>query len=130
MADGIPHPAKGGNLASITYNDFLMPGGEHVYEPFLIAGGQTLLRGAVLGQVTATGKLILSLNGAADGSQNAMAILCEDLDTTVNAAADIPFHVLVHGRVNPEALVFGTGQTEANTKAAMRMAGIYYVHPF
>src|SRR5580765_2596866 len=118
MADGIPHPAKGGNLASITYNDFLMPGGEHVYEPFLIAGGQTLLRGAVLGQVTATGKLILSLNGAADGSQNATAILCEDLDTTVNAAADIPFHVLVHGRVNPEALVFGTGQTEANTKAA------------
>jgi hypothetical protein len=36
----------------------------------------------------------------------------------------------VHGRVNPEALVFGAGQTEANTKAAMRAAGIYYVHPF
>ena len=130
MADGIPHPAKGGNFASITYNDFLMPGGDHEYEPFIIAGGQTLLRGSVLGAITASGKLILSLNAAADGSQNAVAILCEDLDTTVGGNADVAFHVLVHGRVNPEALVFGTGQTEANTKAAMRMAGIYYVHPF
>jgi hypothetical protein len=130
MADGIPHPAKGGQFASIVYNDFLMPGSEHVYEPFVIAGGQQLLRGSVLGAITASGKLILSLNAAADGSQNAMAILCEDLDTTVASGADIPFHVLVHGRVNPEALVFGAGQTEANTKAAMRAAGIYYVHPF
>lgn len=130
MADGIPHPAAGGNYGSITYNDFLMPGGDHEYEPFLIAGGQTLKRGSVLGQITASGKLVLSASAAADGSQNAFAVLCEDLDTTVNSAADVPFHVLVHGRVNPEALVFGAGQTEANTKAAMRMAGIYYVHPF
>jgi len=130
MADGIPHPAKGGNVASITFNDFLMPGGDHEYEPFLIAGGQTLLRGSVLGAITATGKLTLSLSGASDGSQNPMAILCEDLDTTVNSNADVPFHVLVHGRVNPEALVFGTGATEANTKFAMRQMGLYYVHPF
>jgi hypothetical protein len=130
MAQGIPHPAKGGNLASITYNDFLMPGGDHEYMPVVIAGGQQLLRGAVLGIITATGKAILSLNAAADGSQVANCILCEDLDTTVNANADVPFHVLVHGRVNPEALVFGTGQTEANTRAAMRNVGLYYVHPF
>lgn len=130
MADGIPHPAKGGQIASITYLDFLMPGSDHVFEPFVIAGGQQLLRGAVLGQVTATGKLLLAASAAGDGSNSPMAILCEDLDTTVNANADIPFHVLVHGRVNPEALVFGAGTTEANSKAAMRDAGIYYVHPF
>ena len=127
MTDGIPHPAKGGNISSITYNDFLMPDGDFVYESFTLLAGNNMKRGTVLGQVTASGKLIPSLSGAADGSQVPMAVLCEDVDTT---AGDINFKVLVHGKVNPEALIFGTGQTEANTKALMRDAGIYYERPF
>lgn len=127
MTDGIPHPAKGGNYASITYNDFLMPDGDFVYESFTLLAGTAYKRGTVLGQITASGKLTTSLNAAADGSQSPMAILCEDVDAT---AGDINFKVLVHGKVNPEALIFGTGQTEANTKALMRDAGLYYEHPF
>lgn len=127
MTDGIPHPAKGGNYAAITYNDFLMPGGDHEYESFTLSAGTAYKRGTVLGQITATGKLLTSLSGAADGSQIPMAVLCEDVDAT---GGDINFKVLVHGKVNPEALIFGTGATEANTKAAMRDAGIYYEHPF
>lgn len=126
---GIPHPAFGGNVASISHLPFLMPGGEHVMEPFTILTGQILARGSVLGQITSTGKLILSLNAASDGSQVPMAILGEDLDTST-VAGDVNFQVYVHGKFNPEALVFGTGQTEANTKALMRDAGIYYEHPF
>lgn len=125
--DGIPHPAKTAAVGALTYQHFLMPGGEVVYEPFTILTGQVLLKGSVLGQVTASGKLVLSASAAGDGSQNPMAILGEDLDTT---AGDVNFSVIVHCRVNPEALVFGAGQTEANTKAAMRDAGIFYVHPF
>lgn len=127
MADGIPHPAKGGNVASITYNDFFMPNGDFVYESFTLLAGTAYKRGTVLGQITASGKLTTSLSAAGDGSQVPMAILGEDVDCT---AGDINFKVLVHGKFNPEALIFGTGQTEVNTKAAMRDAGLYYEHPF
>lgn len=125
--DGIPHPARGGNAGAIIYNDFFMPNGDFVYEAFTLLGGVNYKARTVLGMITTGGKLTISLNAAADGSQVPMAILCEDVDAT---AGDINFKVLVHGKVNPEALVFGTGQTEANTKAAMRDAGIYYEHPF
>lgn len=41
--------------------------------------GQTLFAGTVLGMITATGKYVPQTQGAGDGSQNAVAILGEDV---------------------------------------------------
>lgn len=44
--------------------------------------GQNLLAGTVLGKITASGKYTKHATGAADGSQNAIAILYDDTDAT------------------------------------------------
>ena len=49
-----------------------------------IAGGVGLPSGTVMGQITATSKWIKSLTGAADGSQNAKAVLLTDLSAAAN----------------------------------------------
>src|SRR5581483_8918035 len=43
-----------------------------------ILSGQNLVRGAVLGKVTASGKYVLSLSGSSDGSEVPDAILATD----------------------------------------------------
>jgi hypothetical protein len=53
----------------------------------IASGAGVLPRGALLGKITATGKYILSLAAAADGSQVPDAILLEPVDAT---AADVP----------------------------------------
>ncbi len=45
-----------------------------------ILSGQNLVRGALIGMVTASSKYVLSLSGAADGSQVPDLILAEDCD--------------------------------------------------
>ena len=44
--------------------------------------GQNLVRGAVLGRITASGKFTLCDTGAADGSQVPVALLVHDTDAT------------------------------------------------
>lgn len=49
-----------------------------------VAGGIGLPSGTVLGRITASGKLIKYDNGAADGSQAAVAVLCTPLGAAAN----------------------------------------------
>lgn len=91
-----------------------------------IASGQNLTRGALLGKITASGKYVLSLAGAADGSQTPVAILAEDLDAS---AADAQGIVYVSGDFNENAITYGTGHTADSVRAGLRDLNIYLHKP-
>ena len=87
-----------------------------------ILTGQDLTRGAVLGRITASGKFILSLSAAGDGSETPYAVLAEDVDAT---AADKVATVYLTGEFNEDALTIGTGHTAAGIKPGLRANSIF-----
>lgn len=93
-----------------------------VSETGTLLAGQVLPRGALLGKITATGKLTLSTSAATDGSQNPYGILYDAYDST---AGDLSAGLYIKGEFNPNAMTFGAGQTAAGVKAALRDLGIY-----
>ena len=97
-----------------------------VSETLPLAQGQALPRGAVLGRVTASGKLTLSTAAATDGSQVPYGVLADDADATLT---DVLCGVYVKGEFNQNALTFGAGQTPVTVHDALRDAGIYLKTP-
>jgi hypothetical protein len=85
-----------------------------------------LLKGSVLGVVTASGKLLLAASAAGDGSATAVAVLNEDLDTS---GGDKVYPVIVEGYLNETALVFGAGHDADTVRHALRAQGIYLTAP-
>jgi len=85
-----------------------------------IGTAANLTAGAVLGRITATGKYILSLTGASDGSQTPAAILMTD---AAAASADAPALILLAGSVDIAKLTFGSAHTAATVETAFRAAG-------
>ena len=88
----------------------------------VIAAGQSLSRGAVLGRVTADGKLKLLDKSAVDGSQDVYAILAEAVDATTE---DKSAPVLLTGEFNENVLTLAEGTTVADIKASARAIGIF-----
>jgi len=84
--------------------------------------GQNLVRGAVLGQITASGKLTLSVLAAADGSEVPYAILSGDTDAT---AGDAPCVAYKTGQFSEGALTLGVGHTAGSIKDGLRDRGIF-----
>lgn len=111
-------------MTTETYNyDKLFAGSsQHVADSVTIASGQNLVRGTVLGRVTASGKFIESLSAAGDGSETPDAILLEDCDAS---AADKVAPVAFTGEFNQDALTIGTGHTAASIKQGLRDKGIF-----
>lgn len=95
-------------------------------EKVTLITGQNVVRGTVLGVITASGKYNKSLSAAADGSQNVFAIAAESVDAT---AADKEIIVYLSGDFNEDALTFGTGHTAASTFAALRDLSIFLHNP-
>lgn len=93
-----------------------------VMEPGVIAAGQQLSRGAVLGQVTASGEYLLCKADATDGSQTPVAILDKDVNTT-ESAQSAPIRLT--GQVLSSQLTLGDGLTLAAAKAALRPLCIF-----
>jgi hypothetical protein len=91
-------------------------------KPATIAAGQVLVRGSVLGKVTATGKYLLSVAAATDGSQVPDAVLVQDIDTT---AGDLQGIVYTHGSFNFNAFTLGAGQSQATIEDVLRGKGIF-----
>jgi hypothetical protein len=94
-------------------------------DPCVIAAGQVLERGAVLGRVTASKKLVLSLAAANDGSQVPYGILPFDVEAAVedkNAAVYV-----AGGRFVTGALILGAGHTIASVKTAFEGKPIFFV---
>jgi|SaaInlV_120m_DNA_4_1040238.scaffolds.fasta_scaffold47676_2 hypothetical protein len=89
-----------------------------------ILTGQVLSRGALLGKITASGKHILSLSAAGDGSQTADLILAEDVDAT---AADVVTLAYSRGDFDESAVTYGTGHTADSVRETLRGKGIVLV---
>jgi len=85
-----------------------------------------LARGSLLGRITATGKYILSLSGASDGSEVPRAILAEPVDAT---SADVEAIVYEAGEFNETEVVFGAAHTVASTRDGLRDLNIYLKTP-
>lgn len=94
------------------------------HEQLILASGQNLVRGAVLGKVTASGKYVLSAAGASDGSQNPAAILVDDTDTDASAA-DAAVLGYTRGDFLASGLTLGAGHTTASVRAAFKDIGIF-----
>lgn len=94
-------------------------------EPVTLLAGQNLKRGALLGKVTASGKYVLSLAAAADGSQVPVAILVEDIDASAGDKAALAY---TRGDFNAQALALGAGHTLASVKAALANLGIFLIN--
>ncbi|QXI30508.1 head decoration protein [Pseudomonas vanderleydeniana] len=93
-----------------------------VMEAVVIATGQQLKRGSVLGQVTASKEYVLSKTAAQDGSQTPSVILDQDVDTT-DGARSAP--VRLTGQVLGSQLVLGEGLSLAILKVALRPFSLF-----
>lgn len=89
-----------------------------------ILTGQNVVRGTVLGKITASGKYIKSLSAAVDGSETPDAILAADCDAS---AADKEAMVYFAGSFNEAALVIGAAHTAASIREGLRVKDIHLV---
>jgi len=88
----------------------------------IIASGQTLVRGTLLGKVTATGKFLKCVSTAIDGSQNPHSILSEDCDASGGDQSAVTY---LSGAFNQNAITFGGADTAATHRVALRDLNIY-----
>jgi hypothetical protein len=84
--------------------------------------GENVVRGAVLGKITASGKYNLSLSAAGDGSQTPEAVAAEDADAT---AADVDVLIYETGEFSEDALTLGAAHTIASIRDGLRDKGIF-----
>ena len=91
-----------------------------------IASGQNLTKNSVLGKITASGKYILSLQAAVDGSEVADVILVDDTDAS---GGDKVASVYLTGDFREDKLVFGTGHSAATVEADLRLRSIFLHKP-
>ena len=112
------------SFSSATFNLDGLLIGEHpvTSRQITLLTGQNLARGAVLGKITATGKYILSLSAAVDGSEVPDAVLAEATDAT---AADVATPAYFTGGFDESKLVLGTAHTAASIKEGLRTKGIH-----
>lgn len=95
-----------------------------VGEKITIITGQNLIRGSVLGKITASSKYNLSLSGAGDGSQVPDLILAEDVDASAGDKEGLAYS---RGDFNSNALTLGTAHTVASIKEGLRDKGIILI---
>lgn len=93
-----------------------------VTDTVTIVTGQNLLRGAVLGKITASGKYTLSASASADGSQTPSRILLHDTDAT---GGDKLAPVAVTGEFSSRAVILGAGHTVASIRDGLAANGIF-----
>lgn len=82
-------------------------------EEDILVSGQTLTAGAVLGRITATGKLTLHSKDAGDGSETARAVLVHDADAS---GGDLAVSVYSSGCFVFSALSVGANVTQSSLK--------------
>lgn len=96
-----------------------------IAEKITVISGQNLVRGAVLGKITASGKYNLSLSAASDGSQTPDLVLAEDCDASGGDKTAIAYS---RGDFNAQKLTIGTGHTIASIKEGLRVKNIILIN--
>ena len=115
--------AAGVTLANSPVADELVAANHHHLwtEKGTLTAGQNLKRGALLGKVTAGGKLVQSIATATDGSEKPVGVLMHDMNATADAEVDM----YVRGDFNQDRIGYGAGQTPDSVRAALADAGIF-----
>lgn len=116
------HPAFDNAAGTFTYDNLIGGTVVNMVTESIVLDTGNLSRGALLGRITASGKYILSLAAASDGSEVPRAILAEDADAT---SADKTTVAYLTGEFNTAAITFGTGHTAASVKDGLRDLGIF-----
>jgi hypothetical protein len=93
-------------------------------EPAILLAGQNLKRGALLGKITASGKSVLSLAAATDGSEVPYSILVDDTDATDGDKATITY---TRGDFVADSVIYGAGHTRASVAAGLKAMAIYLI---
>lgn len=103
--------------------DALLAGNTHllVGRKVTIISGQNLVRGAVLGKITASSKYNLSASAASDGSQVPDLVLAEDCNAS---AGDKSAMAYSRGDFNTVGLTLGAGHTVGSITDGLRLKGI------
>lgn len=104
---------------SFTPGDMLLDG-PHKTRVVTIASGADVVKGAVLGIVTASGKYVLSTTGASNGSQIPVAIAAHNIEAS---GADGIGEVFYMGTFDGSKLTYGASHTAATVDAAFAAAG-------
>ena len=110
---------------SESYNpDKLIAGETHLdTRSYILLAGQQLVRGTVVGMITASGKLTICNQGATDGSQVPYGVLIDYYDSTAGDLAGCG--VYEKADLNENAITMGTGWTLTTIHAPLRSIGIY-----
>ncbi|MDB5853285.1 MAG: hypothetical protein JWR22_1326 [Herminiimonas sp.] len=117
------NPQTPGIYAEAYIPDQLIAGNHKlVTDSVTILSGQVLQRGSVLGKITASGKYILALSAAGDGSQTPVAIAADYIDAS---GGDVVGGIYLAGEFNSTVVTLGTGITLAAATAALRPLSIY-----
>lgn len=113
-----------GFSAAGTFNPDNLLSGEFplVAETAILTGAAPLPRGAVLGIVTATGKMTLSLAAAADGSEAPATILLDNADPS---GGDVAVPVAKTGSFNQRRLTLGAGHTVDSVREELEGRSIF-----
>lgn len=98
------------------------PNGHRHIDTVTLSGATKIKAGTVLGKITASGKYVPLNPGAADGSQNAAAILGAYKDVT---AGDKPAAVVIRDcEVNASELLWGAATAPQITTATGQLAAL------
>lgn len=120
-----PNPETPGIAAEIFLPDQLIAGDAKVvsHGATFLTGQGVIARGTVVGLVTSSQKYIKSVQTASDGSQTALAIVADTVDTT---AGDALGGVYLSGEFNSDAMTFDASWTLQTTlRAALRNVAIW-----
>ena len=85
-----------------------------------------LLRGTVLGMITASSIYGISLSAVIDGSEVARAILAKDSDPS---GGDVVALIYDEGEFNEDSLTIGTAHTVATIREDLRAVGVHLKKP-
>ncbi len=124
----IQYPVNAGAVDGIVFNGLFIPGHTPKFQNMTVKAGQTLYAGTVLGIITASGKLVMSVAAAGDGSEVPVAVLPFDIatyDTDGTTGLDMTASVISgQAYLNETALIYGAGYTLAAIKLALLARGI------
>lgn len=103
---------------SYSYPGELVLGGGELYgdEVAVFTGAGTILRGTILGRVTASGKIKPWASGSSDGSEKIVGIATVDVEAA--GAGDVSFRMLLKGDVNRKRLIIAADGNGNNLTAA------------
>ena len=99
----------------------ILADGKYTTRKVTILSGQTIVPGHVLGKITASGKYIVSLSAAVDGSQIPDFIAESAVDATGGDKEAIVYET---GNVVASALTLGAGHTLASVREGLRVKGL------